>query len=169
MKLIKNLLIVISTISLSFSALAVDKSFPNDKVNMWGDFSGITLDVKLIGGAPYDPLYQSMIPIWEEKTGGKVQILSKKSHFELDKEIKQDIAAGNISYCVVSNHTSFATQYGDIYRDLNNIVPSNYLAEFVPLVLDHSTVEGRLVQLPQHSDVSNLWYIKSIFDYEDYK
>ena len=45
MKLIKNLLIVISTISLSFSALAVDKSFPNDKVTMWGDFSGITLDV----------------------------------------------------------------------------------------------------------------------------
>jgi hypothetical protein len=24
---------------------------------MWGDYSGITLDVKLIGGAPYDPLY----------------------------------------------------------------------------------------------------------------
>ncbi len=64
MKLIKNLLIVISAISLSFSALAVDKSFPNDKVTMWGDFSGITLDVKLIGGAPYDPLYQVVIPIW---------------------------------------------------------------------------------------------------------
>ena len=48
---------------------------------MWGDFIGITLDVKLIGGAPYDPLYEEMIPIWEEKTGGKVSILSKKSHF----------------------------------------------------------------------------------------
>ena len=110
-----------------------------------------------------------MIPIWEEKTGGKVSILSKKSHFELDKEIKQDIAAGNISYCVVSNHTSFATQYGDIYRDLNGIVPGDFLAEFVPLVLDHSTVDGRLVQLPQHSDVSNLWYIKSIYEDEDNK
>ena len=52
----------------------------------------------------------------------KVSILSKKSHFELDKEIKQDIAAGNISYCVVSNHNSFATQYANIYRDLNGIV-----------------------------------------------
>ena len=67
-----------------------------------------------------------MIPIWEEKLR-KVSILSKKSHFELDKEIKQDIAAGNISYCVVSNHTSFATQYGDIYRDLNGIVPKIFL------------------------------------------
>ena len=65
MKIIKNILLVISTFSLSFGALAVDTSFPNDKVTMWGDYSGITLDVKLIGGAPYDPLYQSMIPVWE--------------------------------------------------------------------------------------------------------
>ena len=140
MKLFKSFLIVISIFSIPFSVFAVDKSFPNDKVTMWGDYSGITLDVKLIGGAPYDPLYEVMIPIWEEKTGGKVSILSKKSHFELDKEIKQDIAAGNISYCVVSNHTSFATQYGDIYRDLNGIVPGDFLSEFVPLVLDLSLI-----------------------------
>ena len=150
MKFLKNFLVVFSLLTLPFSAFAVDENFPNDKVAIWGDFSGITLDVKLIGGAPYEPLYEVMIPIWEAKTGGKVSILSKKSHFELDKEIKQDIAAGNISYCVVSNHTSFATQYGDIYRDLNGIVPKDFLAEFVPLVLDHSTVDGRLVQLPQH-------------------
>ena len=169
MKLIKKFLIVISILSLPFSAYAVDENFPNDKVAIWGDFSGITLDVKLIGGAPYEPLYEVMIPIWEAKTGGKVQILSKKSHFELDKEMKQDIAAGNMSYCVVSNHTSFATQYGDIFRDLNGIVQKDYLAEFVPLVLDHSTVDGRLVQLPQHSDVSNLFYIKSLFEDENNK
>ena len=126
MKIFKKILIVISIFSFPFSSFAVDTTFPNDKVTIWGDFSGITLDVKLIGGAPYDPLYEAMIPVWEEKTGGKVSILSKKSHFELDKEIKQDIAAGNISYCVVSNHTSFATQYGDIYRDLNSIVPGDY-------------------------------------------
>ena len=78
MKIIKNILLVISAFSFSFGALAVDTSFPNDKVTMWGDYSGITLDVKLIGGAPYDPLYQSMIPVWEERTGGKVKILSKK-------------------------------------------------------------------------------------------
>ena len=118
MKLLSKLLILISAVSFSFSSYAVDKSFPNDKITMWRDFSGITLDVKLIGGASYEPLYEEMIPVWEEMTGGKVNILSKKSHFELDKEFKQDIAAGNMSYCVASNHTSFATQYGDIYRDL---------------------------------------------------
>ena len=63
----------------------------------------------------------------------------------------------------------FCNTICDIYRDLNGIVPKDFLAEFVPLVLDHSTVDGRLVQLPQHSDVSNLWYIKSIYEDEDNK
>ena len=163
MKLVNKLFVFISALSFSFSAFAVDKNFPNDKVTMWGDFSGVTVQVKLIGGAPYEPLYQEMIPIWEEKTGGKVEILSKKSHFELDKEIKQDIAAGDLGWCVGSNHTSFAPQYGDIYADLNSIVPAAYLAEFTPLILEHSTYNGKLVQLPQHSDVSNLFYIKSLY------
>ena len=56
MKIFKKILIVISIFSFPFSAFAVDTTFPNDKVTIWGDFSGITLDVKLIGGAPYNPL-----------------------------------------------------------------------------------------------------------------
>ena len=35
MKLLKNIFVLISTFSLSFSAFAVDKSFPNDNVTMW--------------------------------------------------------------------------------------------------------------------------------------
>jgi len=45
MKLFKNIFILISILSFPFSAFAVDKSFPNDKVTMWGDFSGVVLDV----------------------------------------------------------------------------------------------------------------------------
>ncbi len=96
-------------------------------------------------------------------TGGKVDILSRKNHFELDREIKQDIAAGTIDWCVGSNHTSFAPQYGNIYIDLNGIIPAETLAEFDTLAVENSTVEGRLVQLPRHSDVSNLYYKKSLY------
>ena len=39
---------------------------------------------------------------WEKATGAKVNILSKKNHFELDKEIKSDIASGSINWCVGS-------------------------------------------------------------------
>ncbi|NRA86052.1 MAG: sugar ABC transporter substrate-binding protein [Rhizobiales bacterium] len=133
-----------------------------------GEFKGQTLRVKLIGGAQYEPLY-ALIPSWEKATGAKVNILSRKNHFELDREIKQDIASGLIDWCVGSNHTSFAPQYGDLYIDLNDVVSKDILATFVPNALKSSTVDGRLVQLPRHSDVSNLYYIKSLFNNEDNK
>lgn len=132
----------------------------------YGNFDGYTLRVKLIGGAQYEPLYAT-IADWEAATGAKVEILSRKNHFELDREIKQDIAAGTLDWCVGSNHTSFAPQYGTIYADLNELIDAETLAGFVPLVLQHSTVDGRLVQLPRHSDVSNLYYIKSLYENAD--
>lgn len=129
----------------------------------WGDYAGYTLRVKLIGGAQYEKLYAE-IPKWEAATGAKVEIVSRKNHFELDKEIKQDIAAGTIDYCVASNHTSFAPQYGDIYIDLNGAIKPEVLAEFDALALKNATVNGKLVQLPRHSDISNLFYKKSLYE-----
>jgi multiple sugar transport system substrate-binding protein len=133
-----------------------------------GDFDGYTLRVKLIGGAQYEPLYAE-IAKWEAETGATVDILSRKNHFELDREIKQDIAAGTLDWCVGSNHTSFAPQYGNIYRDLNGLLDPAVLAEFQQLALENSTVDGRLVQLPRHSDISNLYYQKSLYEDEDNK
>nr|WP_244303446.1 extracellular solute-binding protein [Roseibium sediminis] len=129
----------------------------------YGKFDGYTLRVKLIGGAQYEPLYAE-IAKWETATGAKVEILSRKNHFELDREIKQDIAAGTLDWCVGSNHTSFAPQYGTIYRDLNGVIPAETLAGFDALAIKNSTVDGRLVQLPRHSDISNLFYKKSLFE-----
>ena len=132
----------------------------------YGSFEDYTLRVKLIGGAQYEPLYAE-ISKWEEMTGATVEILSRKNHFELDREIKQDIAAGTLDWCVGSNHTSFAPQYGNIYVDLRGLIAEDVLAGFVPLVLEHSTVNDRLVQLPRHSDVSNLFYIESLYEDAD--
>ena len=132
----------------------------------YGNFDGYTLLVKLIGGAQYEPLYAT-IAEWEAATGATVEILSRKNHFELDREIKQDIAAGTLDWCVGSNHTSFAPQYGNIYADLRGLIDEDALAGFVPLVLEHSTVDGRLVQLPRHSDVSNLYYVRSLYENAD--
>ena len=82
--------------------------------NLPGSFPGVTIDAKLIGGQQYEPLY-ARIAEWEKLTGAKVNILSKKNDFDLDKEIKSDIASGNsISWCVGSNHTSFAPQFPSI-------------------------------------------------------
>jgi multiple sugar transport system substrate-binding protein len=48
------------------------------------------------------------IPEWEKLTGAKIEIVLLKNYFDLDREIKQDIAGGLINWCVSSNHTSFA-------------------------------------------------------------
>jgi multiple sugar transport system substrate-binding protein len=157
---LKALALGVSASALAAGAVAAEIDY--------GSFPGYTLRVKLIGGAQYEPLYAE-IGKWEEMTGARVEILSRKNHFELDREIKQDIAAGTLNWCVGSNHTSFAPQYGNIYTDLNGLVPADVLADFVPLVLEHGTVGGRLVQLPRHSDVSNLFYIRSLYEDADNK
>src|SRR3954454_5906263 len=83
-----------------------------------GKFDGVTIDAKLIGGQQYEALY-ARIGEWEKLTGAKVNVISKKNHFDLDKEIKSDIASGSVTWCVGSNHSSFAPQYPEVYTDLN--------------------------------------------------
>ena len=51
------------------------------------------------------------------------------SQYNFEQEIKKDIASGNLDFCVASNHTSFAAQYGSIYTDLNDIMPASVLAD----------------------------------------
>ncbi|GGP26522.1 ABC transporter substrate-binding protein [Silvimonas amylolytica] len=128
-----------------------------------GPYDGYTLRVKLIGGEQYEPLY-SVIPEWEKKTGAKVQIVSSKSHFELDRELKQDIASGKIDYCLFSNHTNFAAQYVTITRDLKPLVPADFVSKFSPRVIQQSTIKGKLLEIPRHSDISELYYNKKAYD-----
>ena len=125
------------------------------------NFSGVTIEAKLIGGAQYENLY-ARIGDWEAATGAKVSIISKKSHFEIDKEIKSDMAAGTTSWCIGSNHSSFSPQYEGLYADLNKYVNKDDTAGFVPSVLNASKVGGELLMLPRAQfDVSALYYLKS--------
>ncbi|RUU32769.1 sugar ABC transporter substrate-binding protein [Mesorhizobium sp. M6A.T.Ce.TU.002.03.1.1] len=131
-----------------------------------GKFDGVTIDAKLIGGQQYEGLY-ARIGEWEKLTGAKVNVISKKNHFELDKEIKSDIASGSINWCVGSNHSSFAPQYPDIYTDLNALLPKEEVAAFVPSTIKASTLDGKLVMLPRAQfDVSALYYQKSLYQDE---
>jgi multiple sugar transport system substrate-binding protein len=131
-----------------------------------GKFDGVTIDAKLIGGQQYEALY-ARIGEWEKLTGAKVNVLSKKNHFELDKEIKSDIASGTISWCVGSNHSSFAPQYPDIYTDLSKLLPQSEIDAFVQANIMASTLDGKLVMLPRAQfDVSALYYQKSLYQDE---
>lgn len=134
-----------------------------------GSFPGVTIDAKLIGGQQYEPLY-ARIAEWEKLTGAKVNVLSKKNHFELDKEIKSDMATGGITWCVGSNHSSFAPQYPELYTDLNKLLPAEEIGQFVEANIKSSTIDGKLIMLPRAQfDVSALYYQKSLFADENNK
>lgn len=134
-----------------------------------GKFEGVTIEAKLIGGQQYENLY-SRIGEWEKATGATVNVISKKNHFELDKEIKSDIAVGAISWCVGSNHSSFAPQYPGIYTDLNALLPASEIEAFVDANIAASTLGGKLVMLPRAQfDVSAMYYQKSLYADEDNK
>ncbi|MFV0409479.1 MAG: ABC transporter substrate-binding protein [Paracoccus sp. (in: a-proteobacteria)] len=131
-----------------------------------GSFDGVTVQAKLIGGQQYEPLY-ARIAEWEAATGAKVEVVSKKNHFELDREIKSDIATGQLNWCVGSNHSSFAPQYPGIYTDLAALLPAEEIAAFVPGNIASATLEGKLVMLPRAQfDVSAMYYQKSLFEDE---
>lgn len=129
-----------------------------------GEFDGITLEAKLIGGQQYEALY-ARIPEWEAATGAKVDIISKKNHFELDKEFKSDIAARTTDWCVGSNHSSFASQYASLYTDLNGFIGKDVVDEFVQANIKAATFDGKLVMLPRAQfDVSALYYQKNLYE-----
>lgn len=126
-----------------------------------GEFDGITIEAKLTGGQQYEGLY-ARIADWEASSGATVKIISKKSHFEIDKEIKSDMAAGTTNWCIGSNHSSFAAQYEGLYMDLNDKLGIQDIGGFVPSVIGASTIGGKLLMLPRAQfDVSALYYLKS--------
>lgn len=125
-----------------------------------GKFPGYTLRVKLNGGKQHQPLY-ARIAQWEAATGATVEIASSKIFADLDREYKQDIAANSINWCIGSNHTSFAPQYGSLFINLKDVITKDKLDLFIDSTLQHSTVDGRLLMLPRDSDISNIFYVKS--------
>ncbi|WP_460275671.1 ABC transporter substrate-binding protein [Celeribacter sp. ULVN23_4] len=144
----------------AFAITAVSAAFA-------AEFDGVTLEAKLIGGQQYEALY-ARIPEWEAATGAKVNIISKKNHFELDKEFKSDIAAGTTDWCVGSNHSSFASQYPSLYTDLSALIDADTIAGFVPANISAATIGGKLVMLPRAQfDVSALYYQKDLYEDAD--
>jgi multiple sugar transport system substrate-binding protein len=128
-----------------------------------GDFDNVSLDAKLIGGQQYEALY-ARIAQWEADTGAKVNVISKKNHFELDKEFKSDIAAGSLGWCVGSNHSSFASQYPSLYTDLSPFLSADFIGEYVDSNIAASKIGDKLVMLPRAQfDVSAMYYQKDLY------
>jgi multiple sugar transport system substrate-binding protein len=130
------------------------------------DLSSITIRMANIGGSPYEAMYGE-IPVFEEATGAKVEIVFLGDGFEIDRYIKTGYASGSEDFDVVWNHTSFMSQWVDFNEDLNNWFTPEELAPFSPAIIEAATIDGKLQLIPRHADISAMHYRLDLFEDAD--
>jgi len=131
-----------------------------------GDLSGITLRAALIGGQPYEAMYES-ISVFEEETGATVEIVFLGDGFEIDRYLKTNYAAGTVDFDVAWNHTSFMSQYVDFTVPLQDYFSEEELAQFSPALIEAATIDGNLQLIPRHADISSMHYRLDLFEDEE--
>jgi multiple sugar transport system substrate-binding protein len=160
----KKTVVVAGVFTVVITALITSHALAQKSSTMMGKWSGVTIQAKLIGGNLYEPLY-ARIAAWEKATGAQVQILSKKNHFDLMKEYKADMAAGNVNWCLGSNHTSFSSQFDDLYTDLAPYFSKDILEGYTPTIIAASSLGKNLQMIPRAQfDVSATYYQKSLYN-----
>ncbi|MCA9838728.1 MAG: extracellular solute-binding protein [Trueperaceae bacterium] len=130
------------------------------------DLSGITIRMATIGGGQYEAMYDS-IPVFEEATGAKVEIVALLDGFAIDQKLKVDFATNAVDYDVAWDHTSFVAQYTDFLLPLNDYFSEAELSAFSPAILDAATIDGNLYLIPRHADVSALHYRTDLYENAD--
>jgi multiple sugar transport system substrate-binding protein len=130
------------------------------------DFSGVTIRAALIGGQPYEAMYDS-ISQFEEETGATVEIVFLGDGFEIDRYLKTNYAAGTEDYDVAWNHTSFMAQYTEFVEPLQNYFSAEDLAAFSPAIIEAATIDGDLQLIPRHADISGMHYRTDLFEDAD--
>ena len=118
------------------------------------------LQIALVSGPAYDDLYSSL-PKFADETGIEVTIAFSGDHPTLNHHLA-DLA--DVPYDLVSTHTKYAPSQLRFLAPLNEIVDGDVLADFTPLLLELSTVNGSLYGLPRNIDVRLLHYRTDLID-----
>jgi multiple sugar transport system substrate-binding protein len=149
---------------LGLNLAAAQDQLPNDgaMAGVDKDLSGITIRMATIGNAPYELAY-TFIPMFEEKTGAKVEIVFKGDGFQIDRKLTQDYATGAVDYDVAWDHTSFYSAYIPYLEPLNSYFSDEELSQFSPAIIKSSTVNGNLYMIPRHADISVVHYRTDLY------
>lgn len=124
---------------------------------------GITIRVAAISGVQYDGLYKT-IPVFEQATGAKVQLVAQLDGFNIDKKQTTDFATGAVDYDVAWDHTSFMMKYANYLDDMSQYFTKDELAQFSPAIIKAATVNGKLLLIPREADISQLYYRADLFN-----
>jgi multiple sugar transport system substrate-binding protein len=112
------------------------------------------LQIALVSGPAYDPLYQCLSQFMKS-TGIKVNVAFRGDHPELNEHLA---AVSEDFYDLVSTHTKYAPSQLNLLAPLNDLIDPGDLKDFVPLLLKLATVENSLYGLPRNIDVRLLHY-----------
>jgi len=112
------------------------------------------LQLALVSGPAYDQLYSSL-PRFTEQTGIQVEVAFSGDHPTLNHHLA---GLHRVPYDLVSTHTKYAPSQLDFLAPLDTVVPNEIIADFMPLLLELSRVDGLLYGLPRNIDVRLLHY-----------
>jgi len=118
------------------------------------------LQVALVSGPAYDPLY-SRLENFTAGTGIKVNVAFSGDHPSLNYHLA---GLRDVPYDLVSTHTKYAPSQLRFLAPLDSCVPDAVIDDFMPLLLELSTIDGGLYGLPRNIDVRLLHYRTDIID-----
>jgi multiple sugar transport system substrate-binding protein len=109
------------------------------------------LRLALIGGPAYEPLYERL-PAIERDLGLTLEVTKAANHAKLNELIAGCIRRGDVPFDVISTHIKYAPSQADWLLSIDEVIDQAEIESFVPDVLEHCRVNGRLVQLPRLTD-----------------
>jgi len=112
------------------------------------------LQVALIAGPAYDPLYQCL-PAFTEATSVTVNVAFRGDHPALNRHLA---SLANVPYDVVSTHTKYAPSQLGFLAPLDGLIDETALQDFAPMALEMAHAGGSLYGLPRNIDVRLLHY-----------
>lgn len=110
--------------------------------------------VALLAGPMYDALYEQILPD-ARAAGLGLQIGFCGDHPTLNAHLA---GSGHLPYDLISTHTKYAPSQAHFLAPLDNLIPSEFLADFAPRTLELARVNGRLLSVPRNIDVRLLHY-----------
>lgn len=112
------------------------------------------LNIALVSGPAYDPLYRSL-PAFTETTGIAVNVAFSGNHPALNHHLA---SLPEVPYDLVSTHTKYAPSQLDFLAPLDGLIPDEVVEDFIPLLLELTRINGSLFGLPRNIDVRLLHY-----------
>jgi len=118
------------------------------------------LQVALISGPAYDPLYECL-PAFTVTTGIKVNVAFRGDHPALNHHLAM---LSDVPYDLVSTHTKYAPSQLRFLAPLDDVIDPSGLDDFVPLLLELARIDGSLYSLPRNIDVRLLHFRTDLID-----